>query len=295
MSTYNIGIDLGGTKIEIAVLDKDRNVVLRQRDWTEAHHGAEGILSRIHTLYKLALIEIGHAPHTLGVGTPGAISPLTGLLKNSNTQCLNGTDLKANLERLLEHTVVIENDANCFALAEAVMGAAEGYQTVFGVILGTGCGGGIVIDGQILVGAQRIAGEWGHTVLDPNGVRCPCGRRGCVEAYISGTGLENQNLLETGVRLPARKIFIDPGSREVVEQFYRNFGQALANVINILDPNCVVLGGGLSNQPGLYTEGVVETYKRIYTDRPTTPIIANQLGDSAGVFGAALLGANYDN
>jgi len=288
---HHIGIDLGGTKIEIAVLDERSQVLLRQRVPTAAHLGPEHVLHNIRGLYRKALEALGRPEHTLGIGTPGAISPLTGLLKNSNTLCLNGLPLQRLLSESLEHELRIENDANCFALAEARMGAGRGYRLVFGVILGTGCGGGIVIDGQLLLGPQRIAGEWGHTTLDPAGPVCACGRRGCVETALGGSGLEARCLRQTGRRLSAAEIFSDPACTVLVDDFYRDFGVALANVINLLDPDCVVLGGGISKVDGLYTRGVAAVHARIFTDTPTTPILRHCLGDSAGVLGAALLGA----
>jgi len=287
---HHVGIDLGGTKIEIAVLDARLQVLLRQRVPTAAHLGPEHVLHNIRSLYRQALEATGQPQHTLGIGTPGAISPLTGLLKNSNTLCLNGLPLQRLLADTLQHELLIENDANCFALAEARMGAGRGHRVVFGVILGTGCGGGIVIDGQLLTGPQRIAGEWGHSTLDPAGPLCACGRRGCVETALSGSGLEARCLQHTGRRLSAAAIFADPGCAALVDDFYRDFGIALANVINILDPDCVVLGGGISNLPELCTRGAAAVHARIFTDTPTTPILRHRLGDSAGVLGAALLG-----
>lgn len=288
---HHIGIDLGGTKIEIAVLDEHSQVLLRRRVPTEAHLGPERVLANLSNLYWNALRAVGHPDHSLGVGTPGAISPLTGLLKNSNTLCLNGLPLNRLLAEDLGHDLVIENDANCFALAEALLGAGRGHRVVFGVILGTGCGGGIVIDGQILVGSQRIAGEWGHTTLDPSGPACACGRLGCVETALSGSGLEARCERQTGRSLTAEEIFADPACGTLIDDFYRDFGIALANVINLLDPDCVVLGGGLSKVDGLYARGVAAVHSRIFTDLPNTPILRNSLGDSSGVIGAALLGA----
>ncbi|MBU3694509.1 MAG: ROK family protein [Rhodocyclaceae bacterium] len=287
---HHIGIDLGGTKIEVAVLATGHRVLWRERTPTEAHSGPERVLDNLRTLYRRAIVAVGQPAHTLGIGTPGAISPLTGLLKNSNTLCLNGLPLQTLLAECLEHPVTLENDANCFALAEALLGAGQGHRVVFGVIMGTGCGGGIVIDGHLLVGPQRIAGEWGHSTLDPAGPPCACGRRGCVETAISGSGLEARCRERFGRELGAEAIFADPDCSALVEDFYRDFGIALANVINILDPDCVVLGGGLSNLDDLYTRGVAAARARIFTDTPTTPILRNQLGDSAGVLGAALLG-----
>ena len=293
-STYHIGIDLGGTKIEVAVLDGQEKILFRERLLTEAHLGSEHIFNQIHLLYTKAVVFIQNKTHTLGLGTPGSISKQTHLLKNSNTLCLNGLPLQSLLEDKLVHDIVIENDANCFALAEALMGAGKGYSCVFGVIMGTGCGGGIVFDGKIRQGPQNIAGEWGHMVIDPQGSPCYCGANGCVESFISGGGLERRIQDTTGSMISAIDFFKAPlkdeSLKKIKQDFYARFGQALANLINILDPDIVVLGGGLSNERSLYKEGVDEVYARIFNDVPTTPIVKNVLGDSAGVIGAALIG-----
>lgn len=293
-ANYHIGIDLGGTKIEVAVLDSQDNILFRERLLTEAHLGSEHIFNQIYLLYTKAIVSIQNKNHTLGLGTPGSISKKTHLLKNSNTLCLNGLPLQSLLEDKLVHDIIIENDANCFALAEALMGAGKGYPSVFGVIMGTGCGGGIVFDGKIRQGPQNIAGEWGHMVIDPQGSPCYCGANGCVESFISGGGLEKRIQDKTGNTITAIDFFKtslkDESLKKIKQDFYAHFGQALANLINILDPDIVVLGGGLSNEESLYKEGVDEVYARIFNDIPTTPIVKNLLGDSAGVIGAALIG-----
>ena len=293
-STYHIGIDLGGTKIEVAALDSQDKILFRERLFTEAHLGSEHIFDQIHALYSKAVMSIQNKSHTLGLGTPGSISKKTHLLKNSNTLCLNDLPMQALLEDKLVHDIVIENDANCFALAEAIMGAGIGYPSVFGVIMGTGCGGGIVFDGKIRQGPQNIAGEWGHMVIDPQGSPCYCGANGCVESFISGGGLEKIIRNTTGNSISAIDFFTmplkDESLKKIKQDFYARFGQALANLINILDPDIVVLGGGLSNEKSLYKEGIEEVYKRIFNDVPSTPIVKNILGDSAGVIGAALIG-----
>lgn len=293
-SNYHIGIDLGGTKIEVAILDSQDKILFRERLFTEAHLGSEHIFDQIHALYSKAVMSIQNKSHTLGLGTPGSISKKTHLLKNSNTLCLNDLPMQALLEDKLVHDIVIENDANCFALAEAIMGAGIGYPSVFGVIMGTGCGGGIVFDGKIRQGPQNIAGEWGHMVIDPQGSLCYCGASGCVESFISGGGLEKRIKNTTGNSISAMDFFRiplkDESLKKIKQDFYARFGQALANLINILDPDIVVLGGGLSNEGSLYKEGIEEVYKRIFNDVPTTPIVKNILGDSAGVIGAALIG-----
>ena len=185
---FRLGIDLGGTKIEGIVLDAGGGEVYRKRIETERERGYQHILDRVKTLHTDLVARIGYATHTFGIGTPGAISRRTGLLKNSNTVCLNGQPIKTDLENLLGRKIQIQNDANCFALAEALHGAGKGKNLVFGIILGTGCGGGIVYRGEVLTGPQSIAGEWGHMSIDPDGPTCYCGHRGCVETYISGGG-----------------------------------------------------------------------------------------------------------
>jgi len=293
-SNYHIGIDLGGTKIEVAVLDSHDKIIFRERLLTEAHLGSDHIFDQIQTLYGKAVICIQNKTHSLGLGTPGSISKNTHLLKNSNTLCLNSLPLQALLEDKLVHDIIIENDANCFAIAEALMGAGKGYPSVFGVIMGTGCGGGIVFDGKIRQGPQNIAGEWGHMVIDPQGDPCYCGANGCVESFISGGGLEKTIKNKTGHIISAVDFFNTPlkdeSLKNIKQDFYKHFGQALANLINILDPDMVVLGGGLSNEQSLYKEGIDEVYARIFNDVPSTPIVKNKLGDSAGVIGAALIG-----
>jgi len=251
-SNYHIGIDLGGTKIEVAVLDSQDKILYRERLFTEAHLGSEHIFDQIHALYSKAVMSIQNKSHTLGLGTPGSISKKTHLLKNSNTLCLNDLPMQALLEDKLVHDIVIENDANCFALAEAIMGAGIGYPS------------------------------------------CYCGASGCVESFISGGGLEKRIKNTTGNSISAMDFFRTPlkdeSLKKIKQDFYVRFGQALANLINILDPDIVVLGGGLSNEKSLYKEGVEEVYKRIFNDVPSTPIVRNILGDSAGVIGAALIG-----
>lgn len=292
---FQIGIDLGGTKIEGIALDPQGQEVKRQRIATEPEGGAAHIVARIAHLYAGLVYAIDDAAHTVGVGTPGAISKKTGLLKNSNTICLNGQALPALLEAALQHRLRIENDANCFALAEALHGAGRGHDCVFGVIMGTGCGGGIVLGGQVRSGPQAITGEWGHMVIDPAGPACYCGARGCVETFISGAGLAARFRLGTGRDLSALRIIAaaEAGDAECVaalDDFHARFGQALANLLAVLDPDIVVIGGGLSHLGSLYTRGVEEVAKRVFSDELTTPIVRNQLGDSAGVIGAALLG-----
>jgi fructokinase len=292
---FRIGIDLGGTKIEGIVLDAQGKEIFRKRVETQPEKGCAHILSRIKGLYDELAAGIQGVPHTFGIGTPGAISPRTGLLKNSNTVCMNGQPVMAELERILGRKVEMQNDANCFAMAEALCGAGKGKKLVFGVIMGTGCGGGIVHKGEVITGPQAIAGEWGHMSIAPDGPLCYCGQRGCVETYISGGGLEARYAEQFGKKRPFKEIAKDyyagePKAVEFMKIFFRHFGRSLANLIDVLDPDVVVLGGGVSNFDALYTEGVAEVAKQVFSDSLETPIVKHQLGDSAGVIGAALIG-----
>lgn len=292
---YRIGLDLGGTKIEAVVLDERRHILFRKRIPTGQEQGYGHILSQLRSVYHEAASAIHHEPHTLGIGTPGALSQKTGLLKNSNTVCLNQRLSLDELRQTLEHPVAVENDANCFAMAEAISGAGAGQALVFGIILGTGCGGGIVYQGHLIRGRQAIAGEWGHMVLDPSGPFCYCGARGCVETFISGGGLEKAYEEKVGKPKTLQEIVAgyrngDAEAESLMYDFFERFGQALANVIHVLDPDIVVLGGGVSNIDEIYTLGVEEVRKRIFNDELTTPIVRHTCGDSAGVLGAALIG-----
>ena len=292
---FRIGIDLGGTKIEGVVLDATGREIFRKRIATEREQGYQHILNRLKLLHDELVASVTGQPTTFGIGTPGAISPRTGLLKNSNTVCMNGQPVKADLEKLLGRKIEIQNDANCFAMAEALMGAGKGKKLVFGVIIGTGCGGGIVYKGEVITGPQAIAGEWGHMSIDPNGPLCFCGGRGCVETLISGAGLENRYTEQFRVKKALKDIEKEfyagePQAVQFMQVFFRHFGRALANLIDILDPDAVVLGGGVSNFGAIYTDGIKEVRQAVLTDELETPIVKNQLGDSAGVFGAALVG-----
>lgn len=292
---FRIGIDLGGTKIEGIVLDEQGQELFRKRVETEREKGYTHILNRIKAVHDELAASIGNAPHTFGIGTPGVVSPRTGLLKNSNTVCMNGQPVKADLEKLLGRKIEIQNDANCFALAEALHGAGQGKQLVFGVIMGTGCGGGLVHNGVVRIGPQGIAGEWGHMSIDPNGSKCYCGQLGCVETFISGGGLQNRYAEKFGVKKSFRDIGQDylagdANAAAFMKIFFRHFGRAIANLIDVLDPDVVVLGGGVSKFDALYTEGLAEVERFVFNDRLETPIVKHQIGDSAGVMGAALIG-----
>ena len=287
---HKIGIDLGGTKIEGVLIDEEFQVIERKRVPTNQNNGYESILSTIKDLVND--LKKNNKKTSIGVCTPGTLSKESGFIKNSNTQCLIGKDLKNDLEKILDQEISIENDANCFALAEARLGAAKYHDTVFGIIMGTGVGGGLVINGKIHTGRTNIAGEWGHHCIKPNGNECYCGRKGCVETYISGPALEkkwneltNQNISVSDIVKNSQ----EDAYKTWKNEFLENFGLSMANVINILDPDAIVLGGGLSNIPFLYDEGKNLVYENVFSDTVDTPILQNQLGDSAGVFGACIL------
>ena len=291
------GIDLGGTKIEGVVLKSTRapDPICRIRIDTESSGGYAHVVGRIRLLVDQMRTETGQEPQAIGIGTPGVLDPRTQTLKNCNTTCLNGQPLQRDLNEVLGCELVLANDANCFALSEARLGAAQGASTVFGIIMGTGIGGGIVIQERALYGCQGIAGEWGHNLLDASGPECYCGRKGCVETFISGPALQDYYASISGQqrRLPeiAQRAAqgSDPYAEATVARLISYFGRALASVVNILDPDVVVLGGGVSNVDLLYAEGVKETARHVFNDRLDTRIVKHQLGDSAGVFGAAML------
>lgn len=299
------GIDLGGTKIEGVVLESrsDPRPLARLRIPTEAHLGYDHILQQIKRLVDLLSAETGLKPDRLGIGHPGTLDRNIGAIKNANTTCLNGRDFDRDLEQLFGCPVRLANDANCFAVAEAHWGAAPevlpGAEVVFGVILGTGVGGGVVVHGQAINGRQGLCGEWGHNYLDDSGGPCYCGKTGCVENVISGPALEHFYEKTTGCQLPLKEIVgravegSDPAARETMDRLVHFFGKAISAVINILDPDVIVLGGGVGNIDRLYTDGVAEARRYLFDTRPErridTIFLKPKLGDSAGVFGAALL------
>jgi predicted NBD/HSP70 family sugar kinase len=280
-----IGIDLGGTKIEALALDANGREVLRKRVATPRGDYA-ATLSTIQRLVD----EIGDG--TVGVGIPGALSLKSGLVKNANSTWLNGKPLKQDLERALGREVRIENDANCFALSEAVDGAGKGAEVVFGVILGTGVGGGIVVRGQVVKGINAIAGEWGHNPLPlPTGEdlplpACYCGRAGCIETYLSGPGLSRDYEKTTGRRLAPEQAVLH---EETVRRYMERLARALAGIINVLDPDVIVLGGGMSNVSRLYTEVPRLWTRHVFSDHVATRLAPPVHGDSSGVRGAAWL------
>ena len=292
-----IGIDLGGTKTEIIALDADGLERLRRRVATPASD-YRAIVGSIRDLVLDVERELG-SRGTVGVGAPGSVSSLSGRLKNSNTASLIGQPLKQDLERALNRDVRLANDANCFALSEAVDGAGAGAAVVFGVILGTGVGGGIVVDGKTIEGANSIAGEWGHNPLvvaeaDSPARRCYCGRTGCVETWLSGPGFAADHEARHGGVLTAREIEVlalagDPAAMDSLRRYEARLARALASVINILDPQVIVLGGGMSNIDSLYARLPELLCPHVFSDRIDTRIVKNRHGDSSGVRGAAWL------
>ncbi|MBY8975641.1 ROK family protein [Rhodobacteraceae bacterium NNCM2] len=291
-----LGVDLGGTKIEAVSLGDDGSIIDRKRIATP-RGDYEATIREIRGLVE-ALAGDGNTP--VGVGTPGSESPATGLMRNANSTILNGRRFSEDLAQALGRRVRLANDADCFALAEARAGAGVGFGSVFGVILGTGVGGGIVVDGKVLGGPNRIAGEWGHNPLpapEPGeipGPECYCGRRGCIETWCSGPGLEAEFRVASGLERDTQEIAElarsgDPIAARVLGDHAGRLARALAGVMNIVDPAVVVLGGGLSNLDHLYEDLPARLMPHLFSDCLRTPIVRNRLGDSAGVIGAAWL------
>ena len=303
------GIDLGGTKIEGVILSKvsPDAVVIRRRIDTEAHLGYEHIVRQIVKLIRILEVETSLTVNKIGIATPGTLAPKTNAMKGCNTTCLNGMPLKDDLERVLSIPVIIANDANCFALAEATMGIVpdvlSDFRCVFGVIMGTGVGGGIILkspNGQIfpLNGLQGISGECGHNELEPNGYDCYCGKKGCVEQVLSGPALQRYYFEKSGKQLILRDIIAnyesgnDEFANQTVDRMLEYFGKSISILTNLLDPDVIVIGGGVGNIDLLYTEGKERLKKYIFNNGCVdTPILKPKLGDSAGVFGAAMLTA----
>lgn len=295
------GIDLGGTKIEGVILKSsdDPEVILRKRIPTEQEKGYEHIIAQIKKLLDLMTVESGLKPEKVGIGTPGTVDPLSGLHKNSNTTCLNGEHFYEDLKNKLQLPLVMANDANCFALAEARLGVVKDEMPeaglVFGVIMGTGVGGGVVINGQVLQGRQGIGGEWGHNFLDDSGGVAYTGRKGVVETILSGPALQRFYTSLTGEEKTLKEIYQlhkageDKAATQTIERLTHFFGLAISVVINILDPDAIVLGGGVGNIEELYTDGVKSAEKFVFNSRLDTRFFRPKLGDSAGVFGAAML------
>lgn len=302
MSNFPLfGLDLGGTKIEGVVLESRENPkqLCRLRIPTEANLGYQHIIGQVAKMLEMLSAETGLQPKFLGIGHPGTLDPNTGVIKNANTIVLNGQAFNKDLEARLGIPVRLANDANCFAVAEALMGAVPDVlpnaEAVFGVILGTGVGGGWVIHGKVRNGRQGIGGEWGHNFLDESGGPCYCGHTGCVENIISGPALERFYTSLTGQKMNLREIVIrsesnqDEAATQTIDRLLHFYGKAMAVVINIMDPDAVVLGGGVGNIERLYTDGPAEVQKHLFNHRIDTVFLRPKLGDSAGVFGAALL------
>jgi len=303
--SLTVGVDLGGTKIEAVVLrsksDGSYDEVARLRTATPKEEGYEAIVEATAKAIDDVVKKAGLRDRPkIGVGMPGGVTRrATGepLVKNSNTTCLNGRPFRRDLAARVGAEIAFANDANCFALAETRYGAARGSIVTFGVIMGTGVGAGVVFRNEIWDGAQGIAGEWGHIALEPtNGPACYCGRRGCVERYLSGPAIEQVYATKSGVarKLPeiAARRKDDPHADATLTELAEIFGRALATVIAILDPSVIVLGGGVSNLDLLYDEGIAAVGRWVINDEVGTRIVRHALGDSAGVIGAALLPEN---
>jgi fructokinase len=294
-----LGIDLGGTKIEIIALDQAGAELLRRRVPTPSG-SYDQTLSAVADLVRAAESELG-ARGTIGIGTPGSLSRATGLLRGANSVCLNGQPIKRDLEAMLKREVRLTNDANCFALSEATDGAGSGASVVFGVILGTGVGGGIVVGGRVLDGPNAIAGEWGHNPLpwprddERPGAPCFCGHSGCIETFLSGPGLERDHARVAGERLTSPEVVAraergDVACNATLVRYEERLARALAHVVNILDPDVIVLGGGLSNIGRLYVNVPKLWGPWVFSDRVDTRLVRHRHGDSSGVRGAAWLG-----
>lgn len=310
MSEIRFGIDLGGTKVEIVGLDDSRsqansvNEILYRKRMNTPKGDYLGTVNAIVDLVLEAESQLGRTG-TVGVGIPGSISHKTGRVKNANSVCLIGQDLQGDLEQRLNRPVSLANDANCFALSEAMDGAAQGADVVFGVIIGTGCGGGIVVNGEILNGVNAIGGEWGHNPLpwakpSDEPMECYCGLKGCNETFLSGSGLSNHYQLRaesaglTNTALTAKEIVsLSEQGDELAEQLMSDYiewlAKGLASVINLIDPDVIVLGGGMSNIDRLYTDVPKIWQQWVFSDQVNTKLVAPMFGDSSGVRGAAWL------
>ncbi|MCP4077000.1 MAG: ROK family protein [Gammaproteobacteria bacterium] len=294
---FKLGIDLGGTKIEAVLMDESGQIAFKQRVKTPADD-YRAILSSVQSLLMQAEVHAG-GELRVGIGTPGAISPRTGLLRNSNTVCMNGQNLLQDLEQFLQRYVRIQNDANCFALSEAMDGAAADYKMVFGVIIGTGTGAGLVFNKQLIRGPHAIAGEWGHNFLPWTQAfdvprDCYCGKKSCIETFLSGPGMAENAAALTANNLTSRQIVEqaqlgDESCMEQLDHYYDQMARGLAMIINILDPDAIVLGGGMSNISGIYEEVPERLKKYVFSDFVETSLMPPKFGDSSGVRGAAWL------
>ena len=295
------GIDLGGTKIEGAILPSlnDPSPIIRTRIDTEAAKGYPHIIGQIEKLVNEMAAKSGLTPKSIGFGTPGVLDPILQTMKNCNSTALNGMPLKKDLEERLKIPVVLANDANCFALAETHWGIVKEKfpkaSLVFGIIMGSGVGGGIVMDGKVWNGHHGIAGEWGHNFLDESGGPCYCGRTGCVETIISGPALQKYYSGITGNKITLKEIVqrhqqqTDEAATKTIERLCYFFGKAVSVVTNMLDPDVIVVGGGVGNIDAVYKEGLVSLKEFIFNNSVDVPVLKPSLGDSAGVFGAAAL------
>ena len=295
------GIDLGGTKIEGVILESTGHPspIVRTRVDTEASGGYDHIIGQLAKLVAELEQKSGLKPAKIGIGTPGVLDPTLKTMKNCNTTAINGRPLQKDLEAKLQLPVELANDANCFALAEAHWGAAKqefpDARIAFGIIMGTGVGGGIVIDGKIWNGRHGIAGEWGHNFLDESGGPCYCGKTGCVETVIAGPSLERYYHKLTGNKLRLKEIAArhrdgsDPAATETIQRLSHFFGKAVSGIVNLLDPDVIIVGGGVGNMDEIYTDGLQSLKHFIFNNRVEVPLLKPRLGDSAGVFGAAAL------
>jgi fructokinase len=307
-----IGIDLGGTKIEGIVMSPDRAVIARRRIRTPrvrvpSGAGPDDVRVRAAADEEYAAIlgaiaDLVHALETeagrrcsIGIGSPGTRARASGVMKNCNTTSLNGRRLREDLEAAIGDEIRLANDADCFAISEAIDGAGAGHRTVFGVILGTGVGGGVVVDARVHTGPNGIAGEWGHVSIDPAGPPCYCGKRGCIETFLAGPGLVHDYREDGGDAgddaraVVARATEGESRARAALDRYVERFGRAIAIVASILDPDCIVLGGGMSAIERLYTEGADAARRHVFGGELSTPILRNRHGDASGVRGAAML------
>ena len=293
-SPYRLGVDLGGTKIEAAILDSDGTTVSKGRTPTPSGD-YDGTIRAIADLVDRIESETSLGPMPLGIGVPGSLSPKTGLMRNANSTCLNGRPLQSDLAWFLKREVRLANDANCLVLSEATDGAAADASVVFGIILGTGVGGGLVIDGSLVVGQNAVAGEWGHIPLpwpekdETPGDLCYCGRRGCLETFLSGVAVES-SARERGLMIAqATDMEHDPSCHALLEQWLHRLARSLAIVVNIVDPDVVVVGGGLNRIQAIYDRVPEMLSEWVFSDAVSTRIVPAQHGDSSGVRGAARL------
>jgi fructokinase len=295
------GIDLGGTKIEGVILPSldDPKPVLRTRIDTQAAKGYQHIVQQIHTLVQQMKDQSGLLPSRIGIGTPGVLDPILQTMKNCNSTALNGMPLYSDLEAALGIPIILANDANCFALAETHWGIIKektpDARLVFGIIMGTGVGGGIVVEGKVWNGRHGIAGEWGHNFLDESGGPCYCGKTGCVETILSGPALQRYYKTITGNGLSLKDIVAhyhaadDTAATDTIHRLNHFFGKAVSVVTNLLDPDVIVVGGGVGNIDTIYSDGLLSLNHFIFNNTVDVPILKPSLGDSAGVFGAAAL------